>query len=145
MNTEQTIVWLGEVAAEWVADTESDVVYCERDGNRWAVRMKQQTRDFTTVWFEVGDRSLRWEAYVLPAPSRGLDDVYRLCLVRNQRAWRAHFGIDHGGDIYLRGRLALELVSRAEVDFALAEIYELVEITFRPLLRVGFPSREKKS
>jgi hypothetical protein len=138
MNRIETIDWLHGLAEEWVDDPESDVVYCEQDGNRLAVRMRQQTRDFTTVWFEVGDRSLRYEAYVLPEPPLNREEVYRICLIRNDRAWRAHFALDRHGDVYLRGRLSLEVLSENEIESALGEIYELVEITFRPLLRAGF-------
>ena len=103
--------------------------------------MKQRTRDFTTVWFEVGDRSLRYEAYVLPSLAANLEEAYRLCLRWNEKAWRVHFTLDAEGNLFLRGRIALELLSKHEVESAMAEIYEWVEHSFRPLLR----SREKKA
>ena len=53
----------------WVADPDSDVVYAEKVEGRLAVRMRQQVREATTVWFWVGDRSLIAEAYVIPAPA----------------------------------------------------------------------------
>ena len=38
-----------------VSDETSDVVNAEEYEGRWAVRMAQQVRDFTTVWFDVGE------------------------------------------------------------------------------------------
>ena len=140
MNKQEAISWIGRLAQQWVSDPKSDVVYAEPDGPRWAVRIKQRTRDFTTVWFDVGDRSLRYEAYVLPAFPANAEEVYRLCLRWNERAWRVHFTLDADGNLFLRGRIALALLSTHEVESAVAEIYELVELSFRPLLR----SREKK-
>jgi hypothetical protein len=46
----------------WLEDPESSVEYAEEVEERWAVRMRQETRDATTVWFDVGERSLTFEA-----------------------------------------------------------------------------------
>ncbi|MCY4621357.1 MAG: YbjN domain-containing protein [bacterium] len=129
---------LGAVFRSWVTDPGSDVVATELVDGRWAVRMAQQTRDFTTVWVEPGDRTVGFEAYVLPAPRRQLEEVYRLLLVRNHRAWRVHFAIDHGGGIYLRGRTEAERADEEVLQYVFAEIYEMVDLTFRLLVRTGF-------
>ncbi len=99
----------------WLEDPESDVVHVEEVSGsapgdesamrRWAVRMKQTVRDATTVWWEIGQRSLRCEAYVLPAPESDPSEVHRQCLVRNATAWRIHFAVDREGAVVLRGRL----------------------------------------
>lgn len=136
---------LRRVIDGWVDDPASDVQYAEFLEGRWAVRMRQETRDATTVWWELGSRSLRAEAYVLPAPLVNQSEVYRLCLVRNQRAWRAHFGIDAEGAVVLRARIASAQVTSVELDLVLGEIYEAVETTFRPLVRLAFPPRENSS
>lgn len=134
---------LRRVSADWVDDPGSDVVWAGAHEGRWGVRMAQRTRDFTTVWFDVGDRTLGVEAYVLPSPPHGREDVYRHCLVRNRSAWRVHFAVDPEGEIMLRGRLPLGTVTVASLDETLGAVYEMVELSFRPLLRLGFGSREK--
>lgn len=126
----------------WLDDEESSVEYAEEVEGRWAVRMRQETRDATTVWFDVGERSLLFEAYVLPAPP-AFAEVHRQALMRNARAWRCFFAIDSEKAIVLRGRLAADLVSIEELDRVLGEIYETIELAFRPMVRAGFPSREK--
>jgi hypothetical protein len=126
----------------WLDDPVSSVEYCEEVEGRWAVRMGQQTRDATTVWFDVGERSLQFEAYVLPTPTSP-GEVHRQALVRNARAWRAFFAVDREGAIVLRGRLPAEQVTLDELDRALGEVYETIELAFRPMVRAGFPGREK--
>ncbi len=129
---------VNRVAQQWVADPDSDVVYTEVLDGRIAVRVAQRTRDFTTIWFEVGDLTLATEAYVLPAPPANRDEAYRQCLFRNFDSRRVHFAIDRHGDIFLRGRTPLDRVTEDELEGILAEVYQLVEIAFRPLIRVGF-------
>jgi len=128
----------------WVDDPASSVEYAEEVEGRWAVRMRQDVRDATTVWFDVGQRSLQFEAYVMPAPpSPG--EVHRQALVRNARAWRCFFAVDSEGAIVLRGRLAADRVTLDELDRVLGEVFESIELAFRPMIRAGFPSREKST
>ena len=126
----------------WLDDEESSVEYAEEVEGRWAVRMRQETRDATTVWFDVGERSLRFEAYVMPAPAAPAE-VHRQALVRNARAWRCFFAVDDEGAIVLRGRLGADRVSLEELDRVLGEVFETIEVAFRPMIRAGFPGREK--
>jgi hypothetical protein len=124
----------------WVDDPDSDVVYAEEVDGRWATRMLQQCREATTVWWEVGQRTITVEAYVLPSPAVNHDAVYRLCLIRNASAFRVHFALDAEEALVLRARIPVE-ESRPEVlDQVLAEIYQQVELSFRPLARLAFGS-----
>lgn len=138
MNRAEAWRTLVDITSGWVDDPDSDIVAAEAFEGRWAVRMRQRARDFTTVWFEVGERTIGYEAYVLPNPPAGHAEVYRQCLRRNQGAWRAFFAIDHHGDLFLRGRLSLDEVAPDTLDEVLGAIYELVEISFGALVRSGF-------
>ena len=126
----------------WIEDPTSSVEYSEELEGRIAVRMRQQARDATTVWFEVGERSLKFEAYFMPAPPSS-EEVHRQALVRNMSSWRVFFAIDDEGALVLRGRLPSVRVTLEELDFVLGEIYEFVEVAFRPMVRAGFSGREK--
>lgn len=123
----------------WVDDPGSSVEYAEEVEGRWAVRMRQEARDATTVWFDPGERSLRFEAYFMPAPEAPAD-VHRQALVRNMRAWRCFFAVDGEGALVLRGRLAEGHVTLEELDLVLGEIYDAVEVAFRSMISAG---REK--
>ena len=129
---------LAQTIAAWVADPHGDVEYAERVEGRWAVRMRQGVRSATTVWWTVGDRTVSAEAYVLPAPPAGQAEVYRLCLLRNHRMWRCHFSLDREGAVVLTGRLQVEEVTARSLDLLLGEIYEAVELSFRPLVTMAF-------
>lgn len=120
----------------WLTDPESDVEYAEKLDGRWAVRMRQQAREATTVWFEPGPRSLRAEAYVLPPPARNAGRIHAFLLRRNETMWRCSFSIDRHGAVFLRGRLATGHVTLDELDLLLGEIYDTVESSFRTLLRL---------
>jgi hypothetical protein len=127
--------------AGWLEDEGSSVEYAEKVEGRWAVRVGQETRDATTVWFTVGERSLEYEAYVLPA-GEGTVDLFRQALHRNMRGWRSFFALDGEGALLLRGRLPEAQVTEHELDLALGEIYEAIEVGFRPLLRSLRADRE---
>jgi hypothetical protein len=127
--------------AGWLEDEGSSVEYAEKVEGRWAVRVGQETRDATTVWFTVGERSLEYEAYVLPA-GEGTVDLFRQALQRNMRGWRSFFALDGEGALLLRGRLPEAQVTDQELDLALGEIYEAIEVGFRPLLRSLRADRE---
>ncbi len=129
---------LTNTIAAWVQDPESDVEYSEEVEGRWAVRMRQGVRSATTVWWTVGDRSITAEAYVLPAPPANPAQVYRLCLLRNHRMWKCHFALDREGAVVLIGRLSVSEVSSRTLDLLLGEIYEAVELSFRPLATMAF-------
>ena len=40
----------------------------EGDEHRWYVRLRGEEKDHITVWLTLGQRTLRYEAYVMPAP-----------------------------------------------------------------------------
>ena len=138
MRRSQAWDLLTAASARLVADETSDVVNAEEYEGRWAVRMAQQARDFTTVWFEVGDLTVGYEAYVVPQPPGGHQEVFRQLLTRNHRLWRAHFSIDRDGDVFLVGRVSLAEWGEDVLDEVLGTIYEAVELSFRALLRAGF-------
>ena len=118
----------------WLDDPESSVEYSEELEGRWAVRMRQQTRDATTVWFTVGERSLEYEAFVFPLPPEagsaaepGSDpqpaSVARLLCHRP----RGRPGACGAGSRRAQ-------VTTGELELALGEIYDTIEVSFRPLL-----------
>lgn len=130
------------VTSAWVADPESDVVWSGDHEGRRGVRMAQRVRDFTTVWFSVGDRTVRVEAYVVPSPPGGREEVFRQCLARNRGTRRVRFALDAHGDVVLMAAIPVGEVDETELELVLGEIYELIEVSFRPLVRAGF-AREK--
>ncbi len=136
---------IGLVAAvtdRWRDDPESAVVWAGDHEGRRGVRMRQTVRDFTTVWFSVGDRTLSVEAYVMPSPPFHREEVFRQALVRNATTRRAHFALDREGDVVLRARVPIEEVTDHELELLLGEVYESIEVAWPALSAAAF-TREK--
>ena len=129
---------LGGAIERWIADEESSVEYAEQVDDRIAVRMRQETREASTVWWSPGQRSLTAELFVIPEPQSNRESVYRLALDRNRSTFRVHYAVGRDGGILLRSRISNEAVSTDVLDLVLGELYEQVEITFRPLVRLAF-------
>lgn len=136
---------LDEAIDRWLTDPESDVEYAEKVEHRWATRMSQTVRDATTVWWTVGEYSILAEAYVLPAPPGDPAAVYRLALRRNASNWTAAFVLDGEGALVIRGRVPMASADFESLDRLLGEIYAMVELSFRPLVKLAFGTREKPS
>ncbi len=120
----------------FVGDDESDIEYREVVDGRLAVRMRQQVRDATTIWCEPGERTITFEAYVLPIPAAGSEAALRQCLVRNGGTWLVHYALDREGAIVLRARIDVEHLDESRVSYLFAEIWDQVERSFLSLLRL---------
>jgi len=130
--------WLGALAAEsdriTAVDRDSEAV-------RWYVRMRGDDKEFTTVWLTLGQRMLRYETYVMPAPEENEAELYEHLLRRNDRLVGAHFSIGVEDAVFLRGEMPVGQVDHDELDRILGTLYADVEQCFRALLRIGFRSR----
>ncbi|MBU3717856.1 MAG: YbjN domain-containing protein [Actinobacteria bacterium] len=109
--------------------------------SRWYVRMAGESKEFTTIWITLGQRTLRYETYVMPAPEENALELFDNLLRRNDRLIGAHFSIGAEDAVFLRGDLPLSALSEAELDRIVGSTYAYVEQSFRPLLRIGFASR----
>ena len=131
--------WLAELA-----DEHDHIVAIDRttdDAVRWYVRMRGEDKEFTTVWLTLGQRTLRYETYVMPAPEENASELYEHLLRRNDSLVGAHFSIGVEDAVFLRGEMPVAHVSLAELDRALGTLYAQVEQCFQVLLRIGFRSR----
>jgi hypothetical protein len=102
---------------EWLANlrgTNTAIVAIDRaegDEIRWYVRMRGEEKEFTTIWITLGQRTLRYETYVMPAPEENATE------------------------------LPLALVCEPELDRIVGTLYDIVERAFPSLIRIGFASR----
>jgi hypothetical protein len=127
------------------ADPASDIVWAGTHEGKPGIRVRQTCREATTVWFTVGERTVGFEAYLLPAPIFRPADVYRHCLVRAYRSWPASLAIGPDGGLFVIGRIPLGALTETSLDEVIAAVYEVVELSFLPLLDIGYRSREKSS
>jgi len=125
----------GPVAAEpWIQTVEYDP-----ELHRWYVRFGCDGRDATTIYFDLHQRTLRFEVYFLPDPPTNRLELYRFLLQHNHNLYGARFSIGPDGDIYLTGRVALEHLTVDELDRVIGVLYEIVERTFPSTIALAYP------
>ncbi len=108
---------------------------------RWYVRLKGEEKEHLTIWLTLGQRTLRYEAYVLPAPQENVAAVYEMALRRNDRMVGAHFAIGVEDALFLRGETPLTGLDEAELDRVIGSLYSYTEQAFPALLRLAFASK----
>ncbi|MDG1695883.1 MAG: YbjN domain-containing protein [Ilumatobacter sp.] len=132
---------------EWLAELYANhdhIVAVDRspdDDVRWFVRMRGEDKDFTTVWLTLGQRTLRYETYVMPAPEENHAQLYEHVLRRNDCLVGAHFSIGVENAIFLRGEVPVDRVDPNELDRVLGTLYAQVEQCFTGMIRIGYGSR----
>jgi Putative bacterial sensory transduction regulator len=114
---------------------------CGPGERRWYVRLAGEAKDFTTVWLTLGQRSLRYETYVLPAPPTAALVIYELILRRNAQLVGCHYAIGGEDALYLRGELASVGLVEPDLDRIIGTLLVEVERTFPSLVSLAFPRR----
>lgn len=130
--------WLSQLAAANPAVEAVD--HADGDQRRWYVRLRGEEKEHITVWLTLGQRTLRYEAYVMPAPQENIAQVYELALRRNEKLIGAHFAIGVEDALFLRGELPLVAVCADEIDRVVGSIYAYAEQNFPAMIRLGFAS-----
>ena len=132
---------------EWLAHFAATSTFVEQanrdleDDRRWYLRMRGEAKEHVTIWLHLGQRTLRYETYVMPAPEDNAEALWENALRRNERLVGAHFSIGVEDALFLRGELPLGLLSEAELDRAVGTLYDTVEASFPTLIRIGFARR----
>jgi Putative bacterial sensory transduction regulator len=124
-----------------VAAVERDV---ESGDRRWFVRVHGEQKDVFSIWFHLGQRTLHYETYVMPAPEENHAVFFEHLLRRNRKLYGASFAVGDEDAIFLVGQLGNDSVDDDELDRILGSLYVWVEQFFRPALHIGFASRFKK-
>jgi hypothetical protein len=131
--------WL---AAELRANAAIEAVErSDEDLVRWFVRLRGEEKDVWTAWWTLGQRTLAFETYLMPAPEENQAAVYEHLLRRNRKLTGLHLEIGDEEAIFLRGSLPVAAVTDAELDRILGSMWAAVELVFRPAMRLGFASR----
>lgn len=133
--------------SEWIAGfaaRDGVIIAVDRGGpdeHRWLVRMQGIEKEFTTVWLTLGQRTLRYETYVMPAPEENAEALWENLLRRNEKLVGAHFSIGVEDAVFLRGELPIGAVNEDEVDRVIGTLWSTVETVFPSIIRIGFASR----
>jgi hypothetical protein len=137
---------LSEVIDAWLDDqlaTNPSVAAVDREpaARRWYVRLRGEAKDVFTVWLTLGQRTLQFETYVMPAPEENHGRFYEHLLRRNRSFNGMAFCIGDEDALFLVGQLPVGAVDAGELDRILGETYEYVERCFAPAMRIGYASR----
>jgi len=111
------------------------------DQRRWYVRITGDAKDVYSVWLTLGQRTLHYETYFMPAPEENAEAVYRQLLVRNTKLYGLAFAIGQEDAVFLSGQLGNESVDDVSLDRVLGTVVATVEQCFVPAIRLGFASR----
>ena len=136
---------------EWLATVHTqhpNAVAAQRasdEPGRWMVRLRGDVKEFTTIWLRLGQRTLRYETYVMPYPEENSNELFELLLRRNERLVGAHYALGAENAIFLTGELVLSSVDEHELDRIIGTLYATVEAQFDDLVRLGFASRFSSS
>ncbi len=107
---------------------------------RWYVRLHGEDKDVYSIWYRLGQRTLHFETYFMPAPAENHEACYRYLLARNGELYGMAFCIGAEDAVYLSGQLGNGAVDRSELDRVLGTFYATVERCFRPAMRLGYAS-----
>jgi hypothetical protein len=108
---------------------------------RWYVRIHGEDKDVYTVRFTLGQRTLHYETYFMPAPEEQRAECYAHLLRRNSALYGLAFNVGAEDAVFLSGQLANDVIDSDELDRILGTFYATVEQCFRPALRIGFASK----
>jgi hypothetical protein len=111
------------------------------DIRRWFVRVTGEAKSVFSIWFTLGQRTLQYETYVMPAPEENHAEFYEHLLRRNSGLMGAAFSIGEEDAVFLSGALPNDAVDDDELDRILGSMYAYVERCFHPALRIGFASK----
>jgi hypothetical protein len=136
--------WFAREAAEnpMIAAIDRD----DTGARRWFVRVHGVEKESFTLWFTLGQRTLRYETYVMPAPEEDEGRFYEHLLVRNLGLYGWAFAIGEEHAVFLQGAIGVRALADDEglddeLDRIVGSGWEYVERFFKPALRIGFASR----
>jgi hypothetical protein len=109
-------------------------------GRHWYVRLHGEQKETFGVVFELGQRTLRYDTYLMPAPQENAAELYEHLLRRNAKLYGCQLAVGPEDAIYLMGQLDARWIDDAELDRILGTLYLATEQFFRPAMRIGYAS-----
>ena len=108
---------------------------------RWYVRICGEEKEVWTIWFTLGQRTLHYETYLVPAPEENHAQLFEHLLRRNRRLVGLKLEIGPEDAVYLAGTTAVSQLTAGVLDTILGSMYAATELIFRPAMRIGYASK----
>lgn len=120
------------------ADGEENLTLLGHRENVWDVLVPSYWKETIAASLELGEWSLRAEAFFMRAPEDNRAGAFHLFLQRNQRggAWR--FAATQDGDVSLIAYLPRAGVTGEELDRLMGALVTLTDETYVPAMKLGF-------
>lgn len=109
-------------------------------GRQWYVRLEGDEKATFGVVLTLGQRTLHYESYLMPAPQEQAAELYEHLLRRNLKLYGCQLAIGEEEAVYLVGQLDVRWIDERELDRVLGTIYLATEQFFRPAMRIGYAS-----
>jgi hypothetical protein len=117
---------------------DSKILFEELDSKTLLANVPGEKKLYTNVIFKVSDRTLSVNAFVIRKPDQNIETVYEWLLRHNANMYLLSYATNELGDIYLVGRLPIELVTNEQIDEILGTIHQYCDASFNTLLELGF-------
>jgi hypothetical protein len=111
---------------------------------RWLVRLRGEEKSIITIWLTLGERTLQYETYFMPAPEENVADCWEFLLRVNRRLFATRFAIGAEDAVYLVGQLPLSCIDGQELDRIVGATYAYSEQYFRAAMSIGFASKFRR-
>ena len=123
---------------------DTDLVWERPHDDLFVVSLPGEHKLRTTMSLTVGTQAVTVNAFVARNPDENHAAVHRWLLERNRRMYGVAFAVDHLGDIYLVGRIALASVTADELDRIVGSVLEYADGSFNTILEMGFATAIRK-
>ena len=109
-----------------------------RRGGGWSVELSSIKRGAIGVGLRAHERTVRMGTFLMRAPDRDHEAVYRRMLERNLQMAYWRFGLDSDGDLILAAHLEDAQFGPETLDTVLGLLVIYVDETYEGLVRLGF-------
>jgi hypothetical protein len=109
-----------------------------RRGGGWTIELPSERRGTIGVGIRARERTVRMATFLMRAPDREHEAVYRRMLERNLQMVYWRFGLDPDGDLYLAAHLDEPQLSPDGLDAVLGLLVTYVDEMYEGLVRLGF-------
>jgi hypothetical protein len=113
------------------------------DQHQWFVRLLGEEKATFSVLFQLDQRTLAYETYLMPAAEENHERLYAHLLERNRHLYGCALCIGADDGVFLAGKQDLRWVDETELDRILGSLYSYTEQFFRPAMRLGYASSFK--
>lgn len=134
-----------ELAADGPLEAVERIEVTDRTAShRWLLRFHGEEKDSITLWLTYHQRTLHYEAQMMPAPEENVEEVLAYLLRKNAGLIQMSFAFGPEDAIYLMGRIPASLVDVDELDRIAGCSVLYVDEHFPTAMSIGFASTYRR-